>query len=149
MNNFAFSEDSENKLNGVDLRLAWVLREALKYSEIQFEIQRGVDHPDETNMSRRDIIDFHRGGSNHRRGQAIDVVCASNTDEDYIKIALAVKQAADAGGFLVYWGGCWNKPVNYFTESCAEECRCYAEINANNAFNGSVDLTHYQVIPGV
>ncbi|BFI69649.1 M15 family metallopeptidase [Yersinia pseudotuberculosis] len=111
INNFRFSQRSENNLKGVNPALVQVVRRALELSAVDFGVIEGL----RTVERQKELVAKGASqtmNSRHITGHAIDVFAypaASGSWEwkYYEQIATAFKLAAKDVGVNIEWGGDW------------------------------------------
>lgn len=111
MNNFKFSQRSENNLKGVNPDLVKIVRRALQLSPVDFGITEGL----RTVERQRQLVAAGKSqtmNSRHITGHAVDVFAYPTSAGSwewkyYEQIATAFKQAAKELNIPVEWGGDW------------------------------------------
>lgn len=111
MNNFCFSQRSENNLHGVHPDLVRVVRRALALSGVDFGITEGLRTPER----QRQLVAAGKSqtqNSRHLTGHAVDVFAyptsAGSWDwKYYAQISASFKQAARELNIPIEWGGDW------------------------------------------
>lgn len=111
MNNFKFSQRSENNLKGVNIDLVKVVRRALQLSPVDFGITEGL----RTIERQRQLVAAGKSqtmNSRHISGHAIDVFAYPTPSGSwewkyYEQISDAFKQASKELNIPVEWGGDW------------------------------------------
>lgn len=111
MNNFKFSQRSENNLKGVNPDLVKIVRRALQLSPVDFGITEGL----RTVERQRQLVAAGKSqtmNSRHISGHAVDVFAYPTSAGSwewkyYEQIATAFKQAAKELNIPVEWGGDW------------------------------------------
>lgn len=111
MNNFKFSQRSENNLKGVNPDLVKIVRRALQLSPVDFGITEGL----RTVERQRQLVAAGKSqtmNSRHISGHAVDVFAYPTSAGSwewkyYEQIAAAFKQAAKELNIPVEWGGDW------------------------------------------
>ena len=111
MNNFKFSQRSENNLKGVNPDLVKIVRRALQISPVDFGITEGL----RTVERQRQLVAAGKSqtmNSRHITGHAVDVFAYPTSAGSwewkyYEQIATAFKQAAKELNIPVEWGGDW------------------------------------------
>lgn len=111
MNNFKFSQRSENNLKGVNPDLVKIVRRALQLSPVDFGITEGL----RTVERQRQLVAAGKSqtmNSRHISGHAVDVFAYPTSAGSwewkyYDQIATAFKQAAKELNIPVEWGGDW------------------------------------------
>lgn len=111
MNNFKFSQRSENNLKGVSPDLVKIVRRALQLSPVDFGITEGL----RTVERQRQLVAAGKSqtmNSRHISGHAVDVFAYPTSAGSwewkyYEQIATAFKQAAKELNIPVEWGGDW------------------------------------------
>lgn len=111
MNNFKFSQRSENNLKGVNADLVKIVRRALQLSPVDFGITEGL----RTVERQRQLVAAGKSqtmNSRHISGHAVDVFAYPTSAGSwewkyYEQIATAFKQAAKELNIPVEWGGDW------------------------------------------
>ncbi|EGC6279339.1 M15 family metallopeptidase [Salmonella enterica] len=111
MNNFKFSQRSENNLKGVNADLVKIIRRALQLSPVDFGITEGL----RTVERQRQLFAAGKSqtmNSRHISGHAVDVFAYPTSAGSwewkyYEQIATAFKQAAKELNIPVEWGGDW------------------------------------------
>lgn len=118
MSKFNFSERSLNNLKGVHPDLVKVITRALEISDTDFVVIEGL------RTKERQAILVKQGASKtmnsrHITGHAIDIVPFVPERGGivwdwpyYIKLAAAVKQAANELKIPIRWGGTWTENTN-------------------------------------
>lgn len=107
---------SNERLKGVDPRLAQVVRRAVDISTVPFQITCGL----RTLEEQRELVRIGASKtmkSYHLRGKAVDLVAkpagkVSWVLADYRTINLAMQKAAKEIGVPVTWGGSWKSIVD-------------------------------------
>ena len=111
MNNFKFSQRSENNLKGVNPDLVKIVHRALQLSPVDFGITEGL----RTVERQRQLVAAGKSqtmNSRHISGHAVDVFAYPTSAGSwewkyYEQIATAFKQAAKELDIPVEWGGDW------------------------------------------
>jgi len=109
---YKLSHKSEKKLQGVNSRLAMVVRRAIEISKVDFlvgEGRRTVERQRKLKAQGKS----QTMKSKHISGHAVDLfACPSGkiswTQSHYEKIADAMQQAAKELGVQIRWGAAWN-----------------------------------------
>ncbi|AGN83696.1 M15 family metallopeptidase [Enterobacter sp. R4-368] len=110
-NNFSFSQRSDSNLRGVHPDLARLARAALQLSPVDFGVTEGL----RTLERQKQLVASGASQtmkSRHITGHAIDVFAYPTNGGSwewkyYETIAAAFKQASEAMGIPVEWGGDW------------------------------------------
>jgi peptidoglycan L-alanyl-D-glutamate endopeptidase CwlK len=106
MNNFKFSQRSENNLKGVHSDLVAIARRALELSPIDFTVTEGL----RTLERQEELFKAKKSQtmkSRHLHGFAIDLYPGSWDWPDFYKLEKAMKTAASELGIPLEWGGDW------------------------------------------
>ncbi|EPE4188427.1 M15 family metallopeptidase [Yersinia enterocolitica] len=112
MNDFHFSQASENNLYGVHPDLVRVVRLALSHSTLDFSVIEGLRDP----VRQQELVNRGKSqtlNSRHLTGHAVDLAPWVNNTipwEDWPAFAMvadAMKQAAATLGIPLTWGGDW------------------------------------------
>lgn len=115
---FKLSNNSKEKLKGVNPLLVSVVEKAIELSEVDFGITEGV-----RSLERQQQLFNEKKSktmkSYHLTGNAVDVVAyvdgkVSWDWGNYEKIAKAFKEAAEELGVKITWGGDWKS----FKDGC-------------------------------
>lgn len=123
MNNFKFSETSENRMKGIDSNLIEVARLALAISKVDFGIPShgGLRTAEEQKKLFNDGAserDGYNKKSYHQSGMALDVYAYVDGKASWDKahlttVAAAMLEAANRLSISLRWGGHWNNFNDY------------------------------------
>ncbi|PHI31048.1 M15 family metallopeptidase [Budvicia aquatica] len=116
MNNFKFSQRSENNLKGVNANLVKVVRRALEITSVDFTVIEGV-----RTLARQEQL-YAQGRtapgkivtwtmkSKHIDGNAVDLLPVTGWDNlsSFKAVSKAMFQAANELGVKIIWGADWN-----------------------------------------
>ena len=108
---FSFSKASLDKMNGVDLKLVNLMKEAIKNSPYDFKITEGL----RTVERQKELVKTGKSktmNSYHLKGKAVDIAVLIDNkitwDFKYYKeVANCVKEVARKLGYIITWGGDW------------------------------------------
>ncbi|WP_338967531.1 M15 family metallopeptidase [Fusobacterium nucleatum] len=108
---FSFSKASLDKLNGVDLKLVNLMKEAIKNSPYDFKITEGL----RTVERQKELVKTGKSktmNSYHLKGKAVDIAVLIDNkvtwDFKYYKeVASHIKEVAKKLGYVITWGGDW------------------------------------------
>jgi len=106
---YTLSQKSLDKLKGVDDRLVSVVKRAIEITTEDFTVLEGL-------RTKERQLELYNAGksqtlnSKHLVGRAVDLGALNNgviswNKEDYIKLAVVVKQAAKELNVNIKWGG--------------------------------------------
>lgn len=111
---FKLSQRSLNNLEGVDIRLAAVVKRAIELTKVDFGVIEGLRTPER----QRELVQSGASQtmfSKHVEGYAVDLMAYIGSRGSwelnlYDDIADAVRQAAQEKGLPIRWGGAWTVP---------------------------------------
>ena len=158
MNQFALSDRSLDKLEGVNIDLVNVVKVAITVTKVDF----GVSCGRRTKEQQRDLVD--RGlsqtmKSKHLTGNAVDVFAYVHgkvlwEPEYYFPIADAFREAANNLMVDIRWGGAWEfrhpdggttKRFNF--SRCAEETQSsYVKMRRDAGYRPFIDMPHFELM---
>lgn len=108
---FKLSQNSIDRMKGVDERLVNVVKRAIEISEVDFAVTEGL-------RTKERQVELMKAGatrtmnSKHIVGKAVDLAAVVGTEIRwdwplYTKIATAMKRAAEILNVKIIWGGDW------------------------------------------
>lgn len=113
LSNYLLSEQSLQKLSGVNADLQKVVKRAIQITEMDFAVNEGL----RTIERQRQLVKSGASQtlkSNHLTGRAVDLVPTPNGGamdwnnwDNYYPIVLAMQKAAEELNVIIKWGGCW------------------------------------------
>ena len=96
--------------------------------------------------------------SRHLTGHAVDLGVLDGADVSwhwplYYRLAILMRQAAEVTGAKLVWGGVWDKRMDEYTRTCAEEVRMYGnrwhKTHPGEGGGPLLDGPHYELARGV
>lgn len=147
---FTLSERSLNNLQGIDPRLAKVVKLAIDYTTVDFGVTCGLRTVEEQKRL------FDAGASQtmdgkHLRGQAVDLMAYIENRGSwelnlYDNIADAMKQAAIEVNLPLRWGAAWNIPdIRLWRGTMEEAMNYYIDTRRKQNKRPFIDAPHFEV----
>lgn len=148
---FALSQRSEDKLAGVNPRLAVVVRRAIQLSSIDFGVSEGL----RSLARQKQLVAEGKSqtmNSKHLSGSAVDLVVivggvAQWDIASYVKVADAMKSAAVELKVDIRWGAAWS--VDNFTSFKGNASSAYNAYLLSKKVAGSkpfIDSPHFELV---
>lgn len=150
MNQFKLSQRSLNNLEGVDIRLAAVVKRAIELTDTDFGVIEGLRTPER----QRELVQSGASQtmfSKHIEGQAVDLMAyigsrASWELELYDDIADAMKKAAIELGLPIRWGGAWTVPdIRQWDGTMQSAMDSYIDIRRAQGRRPFIDGPHFEI----
>ena len=154
---FELSKRSNNKLNTVDSRMQYVVREAIKLTKIDF----GVICGKRTEGEQRKLVESGASQtmkSKHLDGIAVDLMAyvgsrASWELNLYDDIADAMAEAARKFDIGVCWGAAWATPsdpypmdISKWDGSMEDAMNAYVDLRRSQGRRPFIDGPHFELI---
>lgn len=147
---FTLSERSLNNLQGIDPRLAKVVKLAIDYTTVDFGVTCGLRTVEEQKRL------FDAGASQtmdgkHLRGQAVDLMAYIENRGSwelnlYDNIADAMKQAAIEVNLPLRWGAAWNIPdIRLWRGTMEEAMNYYVDERRKQGKRPFIDGPHFEI----
>lgn len=147
---FKLSQRSLNNLNGVDERLAAVVKRAIQITKVDFGVIEGLRTPErqrELVLSGASQTMF----SKHIEGLAVDLMAYIGSRGSwelnlYDDIADAMKIAATELGLPLKWGGAWTVPdIRKWDGSMQSAMESYIDTRRGQGKRPFIDGPHFEV----
>ena len=147
---FKLSNSSLKKLEGVDPKLAEVVKRAIEISKVDFGVTEGL----RTLATQKKYVAAGKSktlDSKHLTGDAVDLVAyvgskISWEEELYDDLADAMKQAAKEKGVGVRWGAAWHIPdITKFNGTMEEATNQYIDLRRSQGKRPFIDGPHFEL----
>ena len=147
---FKLSQRSLDNLEGVDIRLAAVVKRAIEITKVDFGVIEGLRTPER----QRELVQSGASQtlfSKHIEGQAVDLMAyigsrASWELSLYDDIADAMKKAAIEIGLALKWGGAWTVPdIRQWEGTMQSAMESYIDIRRSQGRRPFIDGPHFEI----
>jgi peptidoglycan L-alanyl-D-glutamate endopeptidase CwlK len=147
---FKLSNSSLKKLEGVDPKLAEVVKRAIEISKVDFGVTEGL----RTLATQKKYVAAGKSktlDSKHLTGDAVDLVAYVGSKiswevELYDDLADAMKQAAKEKGVKLRWGAAWHIPdITKFNGTMEEATNQYIDLRRSQGKRPFIDGPHFEL----
>lgn len=147
---FKLSASSLKKLEGIDPKLAGVVKRAIEITKVDFGVTEGL----RTLATQKKYVAAGKSktlDSKHLTGDAVDLVAyvgskISWEEELYDDLADAMKQAAKEKGVGVRWGAAWHIPdITKFNGTMEEATIQYIDLRRSQGKRPFIDGPHFEL----
>ena len=147
---FKLSTSSLKKLEGIDPKLAEVVKRAIEITKVDFGVTEGL----RTLATQKKYVAAGKSktlDSKHLTGDAVDLVAyvgskISWEEELYDDLADAMKQAAKEKGVGVRWGAAWHIPdITKFNGTMEEATTQYIDLRRSQGKRPFIDGPHFEL----
>jgi peptidoglycan L-alanyl-D-glutamate endopeptidase CwlK len=147
---FKLSTSSLKKLEGIDPKLAGVVKRAIEITKVDFGVTEGL----RTLATQKKYVAAGKSktlDSKHLTGDAVDLVAyvgskISWEEELYDDLADAMKQAAKEKGVGVRWGAAWHIPdITKFNGTMEEATIQYIDLRRSQGKRPFIDGPHFEL----
>ena len=147
---YKLSDRSLSRLEGVDNKLAAVVKSAIQYTKIDFGVTCGLRTVEE----QRELVDSGASqtmDSKHITGQAVDIVAYVGPRISwelnlYDDIADAFKTAAMEEDLALRWGAAWHIPdIREWGGSMEDAMNAYVDLRRRQGKRPFIDAPHFEV----
>ena len=147
---FKLSTSSLKKLEGIDPKLAGVVKRAIEITKVDFGVTEGL----RTLATQKKYVAAGKSktlDSKHLTGDAVDLVAyvgskISWEEELYDDLADAMKQAAKEKGVGVRWGAAWHIPdITKFNGTMEEATTQYIDLRRSQGKRPFIDGPHFEL----
>lgn len=152
---YSFSERSLSKLQGVDKRLADVVKLAITYSDVDFGLTEGLRSPErQLELYNKGASQIAKGGT-HVEGHAVDTVVyiggiVSWDITLYDNIADAMKKAAIELDVPIRWGAAWHiNDIRDWKGTMQEAATDYIDFRRKQGQRPFIDGPHFEIPHGL
>ena len=147
---FKLSASSLKKLEGVDPKLADVVKRAIEITKVDFGVTEGV----RTLATQKKYVATGKSqtmNSKHLTGDAVDLVAyvgskISWEEKLYDDLADAMKQAAKEKGVKLRWGAAWHiDDITKFNGTMEEATIQYIDLRRSQGKRPFIDGPHFEL----
>ena len=147
---FQLSDNSMNRLAGVNPELVRVVKKAITYTKIDFGVTCGLRIVDQ----QKELVASGASQtmkSKHIEGNAVDVVAyigprISWEINIYDDIADAFKMAAQEVGLGIRWGAAWSIPdIREWDQSMEAAMNSYVDLRRSEGRRPFIDAPHFEI----
>lgn len=147
---FVLSQQSLDRLTGLDSRLIYCVKSAIQITSVDFGVTEGL----RTLETQRQYVDAGKSQtmqSKHLEGKAVDLVAYVNGAVSwelnlYDDIAEAMKKSAIQIDLPLRWGAAWNIPdIRKWDGSMAAAMNYYIDERRREGRRPFIDAPHFEI----
>lgn len=151
MANFKLSSNSLKKLEGVDPKLAALVKRAIEITKVDFAVIEGL----RSLATQKKYVAAGKSQtlqSKHIEGKAVDLVAYIGSKVSwelnlYDDIADAMKQAAAEQNVALRWGAAWNVPdISEWKGTMEEAMNFYVDTRRREGKRPFIDGPHFELV---
>ena len=148
---FKLSNRSLKKLEGVDESLVNVVKDAIKYTKVDFGVTYGL----RTLEEQKELYESGRSQtmkSKHLEGRAVDLVAyfGSNVSWElnvYDDICDAMGAAARSHGVAIKWGAAWSEgDIREYPGTAEDAMNAYIDLRRSQGRRPFIDAPHFEMM---
>jgi hypothetical protein len=148
---FKLSNRSLKKLEGVDESLVNVVKDAIKYTKVDFGVTYGL----RTLEEQKELYESGRSQtmkSKHLEGRAVDLVAyfGSNVSWElnvYDDICDAMGAAARSHGVAIKWGAAWSEgDIRGYQGTAEDAMNAYIDLRRSEGRRPFIDAPHFELM---
>jgi len=148
---FKLSQRSLDRLDGVDERLAMVVKQAIHNTTVDFGVICGL----RTTEEQRKLVDAGASktmNSKHLGGNAVDLMAYIGSRGSwelnlYDDLAAAMAESARDLGVGLRWGACWHIPdIRDWDGTMEEAMNAYVDLRRSQGKRPFIDGPHFELV---